>query len=303
MGLCHTFVFEGREVAVRLPTIQEANRGDGFDRVAWKSSEHASDGQPISFVIEKVDVEVVINDELDVPHEAMTAENVNHPAYTAEQSARMKEVSDQHYAVSLRAFQHWLEVLRWASGQARIGQPSVSSIRSGWGTYLHEKNTGHRVWGNGETFYATLRSELTRPQWEAASTQLFKGEKLPMHLRFLHDAESSLMNAYFEKAILELALACEIYVRYAVFEHIPIGTPKEIVTYIEEANINRYISKLFRSLVQSKDESTYANLKEDLSSLISRRNSYVHMGKMDDPTADRCRRYVKAVKSLFQIKL
>jgi hypothetical protein len=124
-----------------------------------------------------------------------------------------------------------------------------------------------------------------------------------MYLRFLHDAEASIRHGYHEKAILELAMACEIYLRYSVSRFIPVGTPKELATYIEEANINQYISKFFKSLIPNERLGDYKRLAKDLSSLMSRRNTYVHMGHMDGANLDHCRRYTKAAKSLFAIRL
>jgi hypothetical protein len=37
--------------------------------------------------------------------------------------------------------------------------------------------------------------------------------------------------------------------------------------------------------------------------MIHRRNTYVHMGRMDDASPERCRRYIEAVKLLFTISL
>ena len=98
-------------------------------------------------------------------------------------------------------------------------------------------------------------------------------------------------------------MACEIYLRYSVLEFIPKATPKEFTTYIEEANINKYVSKFFKSLVPDPQISNYNKIKKDISSLMSKRNSYVHMGKIPGANSTLCRRFIGTAKELFKIKL
>lgn len=77
---------------------------------------------------------------------------------------------------------------------------------------------------------------------------------------------------------------------------------KNFVTYIEEANISQYLNKFFDDIVEDKDRSKFKKLKKEISSLISKRNSYMHMGNMNDATLKNCRRYLSAVKDLFDIE-
>ncbi len=146
-------------------------------------------------------------------------------------------------------------------------------------------------------------SEITKDDWEKALVHLQNGDVIPMHHRFLHDAKASTRYGQYEKAIIELAMACEIFLRYSVFELIPGSIPEPMKTYIEEANINQYVSKFFKIYVPGPEASNYKILAKDISSLMSKRNSYVHMGILSDADADLCRRFTHTAEQLFRIKL
>lgn len=304
MGASHAFSFESHRVFVRLPQAKLADRDESkFDQVARLDSYRADTNEPLTFTVERVDLEIEVSNLISVPDEALVKPPCQHESFSTEQRKVVDGICESHQVVAERAFEYWLEILRWSSGFALIGQPEISEKRSGWSTYVVDSSTNHRVWGCGPMFTVYRELEVTKEHWEIAETHLTNGDILPMHIRFLHDAETSTRNGHYEKSILELAMACEIYLRYSVFNFIPDTTPKEFVTYIEEANINKYVERFFKSLVRSENLKDYNRLTTDISSLMSRRNSYVHMGRMDGADQERCCRYINAAKLLFTISL
>lgn len=98
-------------------------------------------------------------------------------------------------------------------------------------------------------------------------------------------------------------MACEIYLRYQVFEFIPETTPEDIKKYIEEANINKYVSQFFKSLVPESQSAAYKKIAKDISSLMSRRNSFVHMGQLYDADKDLCHRFINTAQELFRVSI
>lgn len=303
MGSIHEFTFENHHVSVKLPLAEHADRDKRFDDVASAASSRADTGEVLSYRVRKVDVEIAVPELIGVPKEALS----NPPKQIEHFSEGEKEVADrvcnEHSELAGRAFQYWLEMIRWASDSALVGQYSINGYESGWSTYLMESETNHRVWASPVVFTVYRESEVTKEHWEIAAEHLQNGDELPMHLRFLHDAITSTRHGQYEKAIIEIAMACEIYLRYSVFEFIPEGTPSEIVKYVEEANINKYVSQFFRSLVDESQIPEYKDIAKEISSLMSRRNSYVHMGQMDDADNALCQRFINAARKLFTVKL
>ena len=303
MGSIHEFEFEGHYVSVQLPQSEHADRDERFDDVATISSSQADTGEILTYRVMKVDVEIAVPEPISVSEEALSHPPKQIEHFSKEQQKAADRVCDQHSELAERAFQYWLEMIRWVSGDALIGQPRISGFESGWSTYLMESSTNHRVWASPVVFTVYRETEVTKEHWEIAAEHLQNGDELPMYLRFLHDAVTSSRNGQYEKAIIEIAMACEIYLRYAVFEFIPESTPEELVKYIEEANINKYASQFFKRLVNESQISDYKKILKEISSLMSRRNSYVHMGQMDDAGNALCQRFINSAKKLFTIQL
>lgn len=303
MGSTHEFDFEGFHVTVRLPTQVESKRGDRFDEVARLTSYRADTNEPLVYTIEKIDVNVTYPESISVPEEALSHPPNQYDHFSDQQKNAVENICDRLSGVAERAFQYWLEITRWVSNNAMIGQPDISGFESGWSTYLMNSGTNQRVWASSQTFVVHAQSEITKEDWKDSEAHLKNGDTLPLHLRFFHDAKASTRNGQYEKAIIELAMACEIYLRYQVFEFIPESTPEEVKTYIEEANINKYISQFFKSLISKSQSANYKKVAKDISSLMSRRNSYVHMGKLQDADETLCQRFINTAEALFKINL
>jgi hypothetical protein len=174
-------------------------------------------------------------------------------------------------------------------------------VHSGWGTCICSADTGKHVWSGSQTSIVPWNPPVKVQHWSSAAQKLTNGDKLPIHLRFLHAAEYSVEHHQIEKSILETAMACETFLRYSVLHTISNSLPREITKYIEEANINKYLTQFFKSLVPKRSEDAYKEISKDLSSLFSRRNSYIHMGTIPSTDRIRCLRFIQTTKLLFSI--
>lgn len=303
MGSAHEFDFHGHRVSIKLPQRDQADRGERYDKVASISCRRADTEEPLTYEVLKVDVEIAVENQLSVPSEALERPPKQFEHFSEEQTKAVDNVCEKYSEIADKAFQYWLEVIRWATDYALIGQPEISGPDSGWPTYILESSTNHRVWAGTTAIRVPYHKEVSQGDWEKASEHLLSGEEVPMHLRFLQDAETSTRNEQYEKAILELAMACEIYLRHSVFEFIPEDTHTELRKYIEEANINQYVSRFFKSFVPENRLAEYNKMAKEVSSLMSRRNSYVHMGNMADANAETCSRFIRSTRCLFSIRL
>jgi hypothetical protein len=304
MGSAHAFVFEKHNIKVRLPKLEDANRDEKYDQIARVSSSRADTKEPLSFRIYNVDLEIEIPDLVSVPEEALTKPPKQIEYFSQDQKEVVDNIIKTQSLIAERAFDYWLGIIRWSSGSALIGQPEISSVKSGWATYIKDASTNNDVWMGPLMFTSRIfKTWVEDKHWKIAADHLNLGDELPLHMRFLHDAEASVSSGHHKKSILELAMACEVYLRYSVFEFIPKDMPQELKTYIEEANINQYASKFFKSLVPENHQPQYTKLSKEISSLMSRRNSYVHMGYMKDADSKNCHRFIDAMKTLFNIQL
>ena len=302
MGKSHEFEFEGLTVRIQLPTQDEAEK-DQDNEVAQIQGRKTETNLIVSFHILSVDLFVSLPNRINVPEKALTLPPKQIEHFTQEEISALDSITESHSQIAERAFTHWLQILRWCSDNPLIGLPKVEGSDSGGGARILESSSNKCVWIGTVWFLADLYDAMDCEQWEVAQVRLVNGRSIPLHLHFLHLARQSFRNGEFEKSILETALSCEVYIRYSVFEFMPEDLSEEMTAYIEEANINQYVSRFFHSLVPNDQLSAYKKLKKDINSLMSKRNSYVHMGSMNGATPENCKRFIRCAKELSQILL
>lgn len=303
MGLAHQFIFDNLDVKIKLPPREHADRDFKYNDVASLESSQAETNEPINYNVKKVDVEISEPNQISVPLEALEKPPKQFQYFSEEQKAAIDKITEIHSSVAKKAFNYWLDILRWSSNNAFIGQHQIYGNDSGWSTHIIDKETNKMVWIESMVISFPFFSEVTSEHWSLAQSRLMKNQSIPIHFKYLHSAEESNRNQLFQKAIVELAMSCEIFLRHSTLEFIPKSTPPDLVQYIEEANINKYVTSFFKHLVPQSQQKEYKKIQKVISSLINHRNSYLHMGTMNVVDQKKCYEYIAAIKKLFEIKL
>jgi hypothetical protein len=301
IGQKHDFIFEGKRICILLPSKEAANKRNPRSETAHPVSYWASTNEPITYAIDQIDIEIEIPELVSVPEVALSEPPTQYEAFTKEEQSFAKSITKTYSILAKEIMEHWVDILRWTSGYALIGQPSLTSVHSGWSTYISSAETGKRVWSGSQTSIVSWNPPVKLEDWDSAARRLANGDKLPIHLRFLHEAECSIEHHQIEKSIIETAMACETFLRYSVLHTISNSLQSEIIKYIEEANINKYVTQFFKSIVPNEREEAYKEISKDLSSLFSRRNSYIHMGTIPPTDRIRCMKFIQTTKLLFSI--
>ena len=124
-----------------------------------------------------------------------------------------------------------------------------------------------------------------------------------MHTVLLHDANHCIDVDDFRRAIVDLCMACEVFLRTAVVGALPTGVQKEAVRLIEEANINQFITHLFPALLADGARELYAtSIKKVLSTLFDKRNKLMHVASQDGVNRETCEKFLEAVNTLFRLE-
>lgn len=301
MGMVHRFTLEGASIEVRLPKSSDANRGPNFDVVATISSWRGETKEEVfSYDIHQMDVEVNRGTCFDV-EPAVLLRSPNATDLIPGDVQKLLETETKHLgSIASRAFAHWISVMQWATDNHQIGHLETESHASGWTTYLvHDQGKG-RVWGATQTITVELESAVTTLQWQTAEHKLAGEEKPPLYILLKHDALRLLHDGNYRRSIVELAICCETFLRNRVLSSLPL-LPQDIWKHVEEANINQYVSKFFPNILRQEGKDVYKPLKEELQSLMSKRNDIVHRGNSDGATEANCRRYAMLVSKLLAL--
>jgi hypothetical protein len=301
LGKEHRFTFENRTVSIKIPSIDQADRGKGYDEVVSVRTRRAIDNEPLEFHIHKVDVEVSIPNIVSVPAEALDRPPNAYDLFSDEEQKRLSKIAEQHQSVAEKAFEYWIRVTRWVCDDSRIGQDQVEDFRSGWGTYLidTERNTG--IWTPGHTIYVSKYKSLNLEEWREIQSKLSENSQPPIYVELKYDAEEHIRLGDYRRSLIDMAIACETFLRISVLQSLPKDLNPKLSVYIEEANINQYINHFFAEIIDETANKQFKKIKSDLHSLTKRRNDLVHMGKDDGIDEKLCLRFLKVTQELLSI--
>ncbi len=302
MGRSHKFEYDGHKVEIRLPEISKVEEHPDRGVMATLGARRAADNEPLEYQIHQVDIRVNKSQVLFIDPETFNRNPVAYDLYTEQERNEFENICDEHEDLAKRSFEYWLSVLRWLLDDYRIGRVEMLKNNTGWSTYLEDSEGGRTVWIQRGMFVVEGYRVVKLSEWDSAQTSLEKKETPPVYISLKHDAEESMSHGDYIRSIIELAMSCEIFLRFVVLEKLPKDLQDNFVKVIEELNINQYVTKHFRKLVSEADLKEYRKLSFELSSLFDKRSKILHMGKSDGATKRNCIRFLVVTTKLIEYK-
>lgn len=300
MGQRHCFAFEDATVEIALPSAARAlDETPGSDTVASVSARWAETNEPLNYVIEKVDVLVQLGTSVDLPLEVL---DVNANALVPnEKQEVLKSLLEKHGDVASRAFEYWISVLQWITGDHRIGRGRYSSNRSGWRTRLQEAISSKTVWVEDSVVYALGYRTIVTEQWSEIGAKLKVAAAPPIHVVLKLEAEHFLDLGDFRRSMMDTAIACETYLRTAVLTTLPTSLATSVRDQIDKMNVAQYVTHFFPEILDGAAANRYKKLQSELNSLFAKRNDLFHKGDSSAATAENCRRFLNGLGELFSL--
>ncbi len=124
-----------------------------------------------------------------------------------------------------------------------------------------------------------------------------------MYMKLKFDAQESMEIGNYERAIIELAMACEIYVKRSHSIYLPRDQlDEEVIKYIQKASISLYLKFFFKKIIIEKEKPKFEKVKDMILKLMEDRNSYMHRGVIENVTLEKSKNYLSAVEDLFNIE-
>lgn len=301
LGTKHQFPFENSTVSIKIPSIDQIDSGQGFDKVALVGARRAKDNEPLEFHIHKVDVEVSIPSVVLVPSEVLNRPANAYDLFSTEDQTRLNNLAGIHQSIAEKAFEYWIRIVRWVCDDSRIGRDKVEGYSSGWSTYLLDAESHTKVWIQTQVLHVLGYKTIRLEEWQEIQSKLAIGSQPPIYVELKHDAEESIRLGDYRRSLVDMAIACETFLRFAVLQRLPSELNTKLATYVEEANISQYITHFFPGIIDEVANKKFRKLKSDLHSLTKLRNDLVHMGKDDRIDEKLCLRFLKITQELLSI--
>jgi len=158
-----------------------------------------------------------------------------------------------------------------------------------------------RFWIQGPVFYFLGYKVVTVNEWLEIQQKLSIGSLPPIYIEFKHDAEEQIRIGDYRRSLVDMAIACETFLRFNVLQRLPRKLTSKLSAYIEDANIAQYINNFFPEVIDEATGIQFKKLKSDLFSLFKRRNNLVHMGKDNGIDEKLCLRFLKVTQKLLSM--
>lgn len=303
MGNATSFVYNSSTVTIKIPSLERVRDQRDDDALATRGAWNGKTGETICYYVRAVDVTTTCNPAVDLPDGVLTKHPNAYELIEKGTQAKLDSIAKSSAEVASSAFEYWISLLRWVTGFHRIGREVRVGCESGWSTYLHDSDTDKPVWIQGQTLVIQGVHTVTVDEWQRLNSHSAVGDQPPMHTVLLDDAKHCIDVGDYRRALVDLSVACEVYLRTVVLGSLPPGVLEEAVRLIEEANINQYVSHMFPALLCDTARHDYKRIvKDELSSLFSRRNKLMHVATLEGANHETCERYRHAVEALFRLE-
>lgn len=245
LGTQHHFSYKNSTVNVKIPGLDQVDRGKDYDEVASVGTSRAIDNVTLDYHICKVDVEVFESMHFKVPVEVFTRNPKAYDLFTEEEQKHLNEISGQLETIAEEAFEYWTRIIRWVSDDSRIGRDRVEGFVSGWSTYLIDTGTSKKIWLKSQVFKVPAYKVINLEEWREIQQKLEAGAQPPVYIELKHNAEENIRLGEYQRALLDLAMACETFLRFAILQNLPDDLNPKVEKYIELANISQYFDQFF----------------------------------------------------------
>jgi hypothetical protein len=188
-------------------------------------------------------------------------------------------------------------MLRWKSGIGYIGEPSISYGGDRQSAALCERGTGHRLWTQTATIVLQGNRPITEENWSAAQSALLSLKTAPIWFDFLFDSEMRLNNQDLVGAVLSLAIALEVTIRFIFFGELSkVSVDPVIVEVLDLTNLRALLSRLKKTKHWNSKWASATDLST-FHRLMDLRNDVMHLAKIDPLDRGELRRMYQAVKA------
>lgn len=302
MGRTLSFEYDGSQVTIKLPPLEQVSNVHDKNARACRGAWNSKTGETFYFVIRSVDVCVEVPTEVAVPNEVLERRPNAYELINAEQQKTLDSIAEGCSAQSQAAFEYWVSLLRWVSGSHKICRPVSVGNESGWSTYLLDAGTKKEVWSHSRIIIVQGYRTVTDAIWEKVGQLALSGQSPPIYSILYSDALHCIDVADYRRALVDLSVACEVFLRSRVLASLPSGTSDQVARLIEEVNINQLVAHLFPALLNPSTQERYKKeIKDDLSSLFARRNKLMHVAELHGATLENCQRYANSANELFSL--
>jgi hypothetical protein len=254
MGKSHIFPYDEATVTITLPGAE--NIPEYRDPNVLSMANHGSyrmDGDKkiiLTVYINFIQVSVNLKRSIYLPQDVLKANPVPQARIPEADKPRLEEIGELADTIASKAFEYWVTIMRWRCNKYRIGRPPLPGPTVIWQNSLIDAESKHHVWSIGGKVNIFGGGEgITTAGWADAQASLQSHEEVPVNILLLDDARECFIRSEYRRSVIDLTVACEVFIRSTVMNTLPENLDTDIRDMIDDAHINQYRKKFFPNLL------------------------------------------------------
>ena len=128
---------------------------------------------------------------------------------------------------------------------------------------------------------------------------LISGEESPLYFNTFFDGIEHKKIGDFQRAVVDFAVACEVFMRTKVMNKIPLELMSSMKDYIDEANIRIVLTKFFPNLLSAGGQLEYKKILSNLHQLFDNRNQILHSGNLPGLSEQQIKKFQESTNHLI----
>lgn len=305
VGTVHKFEFKNTHIVLRFPEISEFKEMDSDAKLTSWQNEGVVGGEmkPSFYSVNCLYINIDNDQSVNLNSE-VTKNNPNCYEYVPELKQKELYLIAQKGKEKANIFySHFSRVVRWVMSDHRICRSQVVDQRTNWHPRIFSKDTDKTIWIGGKNIFVVgVEPVINMNDWEKISQTLNADTSLPIYVQLLDDAMYQLSVGDQKRFVSDLAVAAETYVRNIVSSTLPEELPTPYVSILDEYNIRPILTKVLPGVFSEEENAKLKKIISGLHGLFDKRNDLFHFGKIDDLNQEKCKKYLKSVKDLINIR-
>lgn len=303
LGLSHNFLFQGFQITIHLPQQasyrEEEERATRATVFSWRENE--GDKIPLEVAIESVDVTIQSIEDVTIPKEALDNPPKLYDLFSEQQQEHLNNLASRYGTIAEEAFDLWVRTLRWKTNYGAIGRSEIQGSSSGWSTYLLDPISQKRFWAAPHIMTLSSIPSIDRTTWDKVQFALQSRLEPPVYYDLMFDAVEHIEISDLQRAVVDMAVACEAYMRKAVMQRLPQALSQNVYRYIDEANIRQVLNHFFPDTLNDDERKTLKSMNSNLQNLFNSRNTILHSGRKAGLTQEECNKYLETTRKLLAL--
>jgi hypothetical protein len=140
---------------------------------------------------------------------------------------------------------------------------------------------------------------ITVETWEDVRNAVQKGLDSPVYIVLMHDSIEHMGHGDLSRAIVDMAVACESFLRMLLSSSLPSDLSYSIREHLDDVNIRPVLTKFIPDILTQAQLKKLKSIESKLHKLFDTRNDIVHIGHSISLTIEDCKKYLEVTKNLF----